>query len=291
LGLPKRFAVHSKAFGSTGVSLPVIGQGTWDSPESGARRTEAIRALRRGIDLGMTHLDTAEMYGSGEVERLLGEAIQGIPRDRVFLTSKVLPSNATYERTIEACERSLQNLGVDHLDLYLLHWPSHVPLRETMRALAELVRRGKTRFVGVSNFEIDEMYEARELLGKIPLACNQVLYHLKERGIEHDLIPAASDAGIAIVAYTPFGRGAFPRASSASGAALERVAAKHDATVRQVILAFLTRHPDVFTIPKASSVAHVEENAAAGDLHLDEADIAAIDGAFPLGPQGPLATL
>lgn len=231
------------------------------------------------------------MYGSGAVERLLGEALAGIARESVFVTSKVLPSNASYERTIEACERSLQNLGMDYLDLYLLHWPSHIPLRETMRAMADLVRAGKTRFVGVSNLETQEMLEARNLLGDIPLACNQVLYHLKERGVEHRLIPAAKDAGIAIVAYTPFGRGAFPRASSPAGAALERVAAKHNATARQVILAFLTREANVFTIPKASSVAHVEENAAAGDLYLDESDVAAIDAAFPLGRAGPLATL
>jgi len=283
--------VQRKRFGRTGVDLPSIGQGTWNSPESGPRKAEAIRAIRRGIQLGMTHLDTAEMYGSGAVERLLGEALAGIARESVFVTSKVLPSNASYERTIEACERSLQNLGMDYLDLYLLHWPSHIPLRETMRAMADLVRAGKTRFVGVSNLETQEMLEARNLLGDIPLACNQVLYHLKERGVEHRLIPAAKDAGIAIVAYTPFGRGAFPRASSPAGAALERVAAKHNATARQVILAFLTREANVFTIPKASSVAHVEENAAAGDLYLDESDVAAIDAAFPLGRAGPLATL
>jgi diketogulonate reductase-like aldo/keto reductase len=283
--------MQHKVFGATGVSLPVIGQGTWDMPESGARKTEAIRAIRRGIELGMTHLDTAEMYGSGAVERLLGEAIAGISRKTLFVASKVLPSNASYKGTIEACERSLSNLRLDYLDLYMLHWPSHVPLTETMRALGDLVHAGKTRFVGVSNFDVDEMLEARELLGDIPLACNQVLYHLRKRGIEHRLIPAARAADIAIVAYTPFGRGEFPRASSPGGAALERIATKHGATPRQVILAFLTREPNVFTIPKASSVAHVEENARAGDLHLDPKDIEAIDAAFPAGPQGPLATL
>jgi diketogulonate reductase-like aldo/keto reductase len=283
--------MQRKLFGPAGIALPVIGQGTWNVPESGARRAEAIRAMRRGIELGMTHIDTAEMYGSGAAERLIAEALRGIPRDRVFVTSKVLPTNASYERTIEACEHSLQNLGTSYLDLYLLHWPSHVPLRETMRALVERVHRGMTRFVGVSNFELDEMIQARELLGDVPLACNQVLYHLKERSIEHRLIPAAQDAGIAIVAYTPFGRGAFPRASSAAATALERVAETHHATARQVILAFLTRESNVFTIPKASSVSHVEENAAAGDLHLDERDVATIEAAFPLGREGPLATL
>ncbi|HUN29010.1 MAG TPA: aldo/keto reductase [Alphaproteobacteria bacterium] len=283
--------MQHKAFGATDVALPVIGQGTWDMPESGARKTEAIRAIRRGIELGMTHLDTAEMYGSGAVERLLGEAIAGIARESVFVASKVLPSNASYRGTIEACERSLKNLRLDHLDLYMLHWPSQVPLRETMRALGDLVHAGKTRFVGVSNFDVDEMLEARELLGEIPLACNQVLYHLRERGIEHRLIPAARAANVAIVAYTPFGRGGFPRPSSAGGAVLERVAAKHGATPRQVILAFLTREPNAFTIPKASSVAHVQENAGAGDLRLDASDVEAIDAAFPVGRVGPLATL
>ena len=283
--------MQRKAFGATGVSLPVIGQGTWDMPESGARKTEAIRAIRRGIELGMTHLDTAEMYGSGAVERLLGEAVAGFARETLFVASKVLPSNATYKGTIEACERSLNNLRLDFLDLYMLHWPSHIALRETMRALGDLVRAGKTRFVGVSNFDVEEMLEARELLGEIPLVCNQVLYHLRERGIEHRLIPAAREANVAIVAYTPFGRGRFPGNSNTGAGTLERVAAKYDATPRQVILAFLTRESNVFTIPKASSVAHVEENAGAGDLQLDADDIAAIDAAFPAGREGPLATL
>ncbi|HTV91793.1 MAG TPA: aldo/keto reductase [Verrucomicrobiae bacterium] len=283
--------MQRKPFGATGVDVPVIGQGTWDMPESGARKAEAIRAIRRGIELGMTHLDTAEMYGSGAVERLLGEAIAGVERETLFVASKVLPSNAGYKGTIQACERSLKNLRLDYLDLYMLHWPSHVPLHETMRALGDLVHAGKTRFAGVSNFDVEEMLEARELLGEIPLACNQVLYHLRERAVEHRLIPAARTANVAIVAYTPFGRGQFPRGSSAGGAVLERVAAKHAATPRQVILAFLTREPNVFTIPKASSVAHVEENAGAGELQLDAEDIAAIDAAFPVGRDRPLATL
>jgi diketogulonate reductase-like aldo/keto reductase len=283
--------MRSHSFDHSGIALPVIGQGTWDMPEHGARRADAIRAIRRGVELGMTHLDTAEMYGAGEVERLLGEAIAPIRRDAIFVASKVLPSNATYKGTIDACERSLRNLGLEHLDLYMLHWPSSVPLRETMRALGDLVHAGKTRFVGVSNFDVDEMLEARELLSEIPLACNQVLYHLRERGIKHRLIPAARAAGVAIVAYTPFGRGRFPGATSNGGAVLGRVAQKHGATLRQVILAFLTREPNLFTIPKASTIAHVQENASAGDLLLDDEDIAAIDAAFPVGREGPLATL
>jgi diketogulonate reductase-like aldo/keto reductase len=281
----------TKPFGRTGVALPVIGQGTWDVPEHGARRQEVIRTLRRGIELGMTHVDTAEMYGSGEVEKIVGEAVTGIPREQLFITGKVLPSNASYDGVMKACERSLRRLRVSYLDLYLLHWPSRVPLEETMQAFAALVEHGKTRFVGISNFDTGEMLEAGRLLGKIPLACNQVLYHLNERGIEHDVIPRAREAGVAIVAYTPFGRGRFPRGAVSEKGVLGRIARKHGATPRQVILAFLTREPNVFTIPKASTVAHVEENAGAGELVLDVEDLAEIDAAFPAGEPRPLEML
>jgi diketogulonate reductase-like aldo/keto reductase len=281
----------TKPFGGTGVALPAIGQGTWDVPEHGARRHEVIRTIRRGIELGLTHIDTAEMYGSGEVERILGEALAGTARDEVFVASKVLPSNASYDGVMKACERSLRRLRLAYLDLYLLHWPSSVPLKETMRAFAALIEQGKTRFVGVSNFDVGEMLDAQRLLGSIPLACNQVLYHLNERGIEHELVPRARESGIAIVAYTPFGRGRFPRGAVSEKGVLGRIARKHGATPRQVILAFLTREPNVFTIPKASSVAHVEENAAAGSLMLDAEDLAQIDAAFPVGAPRPLEML
>jgi diketogulonate reductase-like aldo/keto reductase len=271
--------------------LPVIGQGTWDIPERGSARKDAIAAIRRGIELGMRHLDTAEMYGSGRVEEILGEAIRPFERDTLFITSKVLPSHADFKGTIAACERSLQRLGLEYLDLYLLHWPSEYPLEETMGALEELHKRGKTRFVGVSNFDEEEMARAASLLRSVPLACNQVLYHLKERGVERRLIPAARAAGIAIVAYTPFGRGAFPRDAAKPNGVLGRIAHKHGVTPRAAILAFLTRERNVFTIPKASTVAHVEENASAGALQLDEEDLAAIDAAFPVGDDGPLAML
>jgi diketogulonate reductase-like aldo/keto reductase len=279
-----------KPFGTTGVDLPVIGQGTWNMPESGAARREAQRAIERGIELGMTHLDTAEMYGAGAVEEFLGEAIRGIPREKLFIATKVLPSNASYQGTLDAAQRSLKRLRCDYLDLYLLHWPGSDPLEETMQALEALVERGATRFVGVSNFETDSMLEAASYLRAVPLACNQVLYHLGERGIEHELIPTADQRGIAIVAYTPFGRGGFLRTAKGRGV-LESVARKHGATPRQVALAFLTREQNVFAIPKAAQVAHVEENAAAGSLTLDAGDIDAIDEAFPRGRAGPLATL
>lgn len=283
--------MRKKYFGPTGLELPVIGQGTWDIPESGRALEEAKRAIRRGIELGMTHLDTAEMYGAGAVETILGEAITGIHRDTLFITSKVLPGNARYDATLQACERSLRRMKLEYFDLYLLHWPSDTPLEETMRALADLVRQGKTRFVGVSNFDVDDMFEAAKYLGDVPLACNQVLYHLKERGPEHRLIPEARKANIAIVGYTPFGRGRFPREAAAHDGVLGRIASKYDATPRQIVLAFLTRDENVFTIPKASNVEHVEQNAAAGDIVLDDEDIRAIDEAFPIGRERPLATL
>lgn len=283
-------AMRCKAFGLTGIDLPVIGQGTWDMPESGARLAEARRAIRRGVELGMTHLDTAEMYGSGRVEELLGETIAGLPRERLFITSKVLPTNATYQGTLRACERSLRRLKLQYLDCYLLHWPGAHPLEETMRALERLVKDGKARFVGVSNVDADEMMRAQSYLNDVPLACNQVLYHLGERGIEHRLVPVARERGIAVIAYTPFGRWQFARDATAM-AVLERIARHRGATVRQVILAFITREPNVFAIPKAARVDHMEENAAAGDLALGRDEIEAIDAAFPVGTPGPLATL
>ena len=279
-----------KPFGTTGVDLPVIGQGTWNMAESGSARREARRAIERGVELGMTHLDTAEMYGAGAVEEFLGEVIRGIAREKLFIATKVLPSNASYQGTLDAAQRSLERMRCDYLDLYLLHWPGSYPLEETMQALEALVELGTTRFIGVSNFETDSMLEAASHLRAVPLACNQVLYHLGERGIEPELIPAARQRGIAIVAYTPFGRGGFLRTATGRGV-LESVARKHGATPRQVALAFLTREQNVFAIPKAAQVAHVEENAAAGSLKLDAGDIVAIDEAFPRGRAGPLATL
>ncbi len=282
--------VRYAAFGRTGVDLPVIGQGTWNMAESGAGLKEAQRALRRGIELGMVHLDTAEMYGAGRVEERLGEAIRGLARERLFIATKVLPENASYRGTLAAADRSLSRLKCDYVDLYLLHWPGSHPLEETMQALERLVEQGKTRFIGVSNFDSHEMIEAASYLRAVPLACNQVLYHLCERGIEHALVPAAREREIAVVAYTPFGRGRFLR-SGAGRRALERIALEHQATLRQVVLAFLTRERGLFAIPKAGRVEHVEENAAAGALELDENEIAEIERAFPRGELGPLATL
>jgi len=282
--------MQTKAFGPQRVPVAVIGQGTWDFPESGARCDGAIAALRRGIELGLTHIDTAEMYGSGRVEEIVGKAIAGVPRSRLFLTTKVLPSNATYKGTLSACERSLRRLGTDYLDLYLLHWPSSHPLEETMRALETLVEQGKTRCIGVSNFDVDEVREAQSCLRAVPLACDQVLYHLKERGVEARLLPYCTQEEIALVGYTPFGRGRFPRKECEPQGTIGRIAAARGKTPRQVILNFLTRHPDAFAIPKASRAEHVEENADAVGWQLSAEEIAAIDAAFPVH-DGPLATL
>lgn len=280
----------TKPFGATGADVAAIGQGTWDLPESGARRQDAIRALRRGVELGMTHIDTAEMYGGGRVEEILGEAIAGIPREKLFLTSKVLPSNASYKGTIAACDRSLSRANVDYFDLYLLHWPSSFALEETMRALEALVQQGKTRFIGVSNFDVDEVREAQSYLSSEPLACDQILYHLKERGAEARLIPYCREQRIAVVGYTPFGRGRFPRKEAEPDGLIGRMASKYGKTPRQIILNFLTREPNVFAIPKASRIEHVEENAGAVGWQLDAEDVAALDAAFPVH-DGPLATL
>ncbi len=280
----------SKPFGRTGESLPVIGQGTWDIPESGTHLEEAVSALQRGVELGMTHIDTAEMYGTGKVEEILGRALRGIPREKVFLTSKVLPANASYEGTIRACERSLKRMGLEYLDLYLLHWPGSHPIEETMRALETLVQQGKTRFIGVSNFDVEELRDAQAALRNTSLACNQVLYHLNERGMEARVLPYCREQGIAIVGYTPFGRGRFPRAQAQPDGVLGRIASRHAKTPRQVILNFLTRDPDLFAIPKASNAAHVEENAGGAGWQLTAEERAEIDAAFPV-KDGPLASL
>jgi diketogulonate reductase-like aldo/keto reductase len=269
-----------RLFGPTGVAVPVIGQGTWNIEGSRDQETRAVEALRAGIDLGLTHIDTAEMYGRGRAEALVGEAIRG-RRDEVFLVSKVLPSNASYAGTLRACERSLSHLGTDHLDLYLLHWEGSHPITETMRAMERLIDEGRILFAGVSNFDVPKLEEARAAMRNHPLAANQVLYHLGERGIERTVIPYCHQHGIAVVGYTPFGQDAFPRPLSKGGRVLTSVAQHHKRTVRQVILNFLVRLPNVFTIPKSSNVKHTRENAGGGDWTLPAEDLAAIDHVFP----------
>lgn len=270
----------TRPFGWTGVAVPIIGQGTWMIEGSRDAERRAVEALRLGFDLGMTHVDTAEMYGSGRAEELVAEAIDG-RREQVFLASKVLPSNASYDGTMRACDRSLGRLRTGYLDLYLLHWASSHPLRDTMRAMETLVAEGKVRHVGVSNFDVDEVKAAQAALRTVRLACNQVLYHLGDRGIERRLIPYCASQEIAVVAYSPFGQKAFPSPRSAGGKVLAAVGARHGRTARQVALNFLTRHANVFTIPKASRLEHVRENAGGAGFVLDADDLAAIEGAFP----------
>jgi diketogulonate reductase-like aldo/keto reductase len=269
-----------RQFGNTKREVSVIGQGTWYI-DQGHRKT-AVAALRRGLDLGMTHIDTAEMYGDAEL--VIAEAIQG-RRDEAFLVSKVLPSNASRRGTITACERSLARLKTDRLDCYLLHWRGSYPLSETVAAFDDLMRAGKILSWGVSNFDADDLDDMLEVAGPGKIACNQVLYHLKERAIEHAVIPWCKRHGVAVVAYSPFGHDDFPDARSKSGQVLAAIAEAHGATPRQVALSFLTRDPSVFAIPKASSPEHAAENATAGDLELRDDEIAALDKAFPRGPK------
>ncbi len=273
--------MQTRKFGLKGPNVSVIGQGTWYL-DRGDRKA-AIAALRRGIDAGMTHIDTAEMYGDAEL--VIADAIAGLPREKLFLVSKVLPSNASRRGTITACERSLKRLRTDHLDCYLLHWRGSYPFRETVAAFEELVSSGKIRSWGVSNFDEDDLDELFDVAGAGRIACNQVLYHLQERAIEHAVIPWCERNGVAVVAYSPFGHDDFPSARSRGGEVLQAIADAHKATTRQVALAFLTRAPSVLAIPKAGSADHAAENAAAGDFNLSAADIAALDKAFPRGPK------
>jgi len=272
--------LKQKKFGN-GPDVSVIGQGTWYL-DRGDRKA-AVAALRRGIETGMTHIDTAEMYGDAEL--VIADAIVGLPREKLFLVSKVLPSNASRRGTVTACERSLKRLKTDHLDCYLLHWRGSYPFEETVAAFDELVVAGKIRSWGVSNFDSDDLDELLDVAGEGKIACNQVLYHLQERAIEHAVIPWCEQHGVAVVAYSPFGHDDFPSARSRGGEVLQTISDAHKATPRQVALAFLTRAPSVLAIPKASSAEHAADNAAAGRLSLSAAEIAALDKAFPRGPK------
>jgi diketogulonate reductase-like aldo/keto reductase len=258
----------------------VIGQGTWYIDRGD--RKNAVAALRRGLDLGMTHIDTAEMYGDAEL--VIAEAIAG-RRDEVFLVSKVLPSNASRRGTIVACERSLKRLKTDRLDCYLLHWPGSYPLADTVAGFEELVSGGKIRSWGVSNFDVDDLSELSSVADDGRIACNQVLYHLQERAIEHAVIPWCKQNNVAVVAYSPFGHSDFPSPHSKAGQVLQTIADALGASPRQVALAFLIRDPAVFAIPKASSVEHAADNAAAGQLRLSADEIAQLEKVFPRGPK------
>jgi diketogulonate reductase-like aldo/keto reductase len=274
--------MERRPFGVGGPPVPVLGIGTWMMEQD--PRSAAVAAIRRAVELGMTHVDTAEMYGSGRVEEIVGEAIRGI-REKVFLVSKVLPSNASFKGTIQACERSLQHLGTESLDCYLLHWSSSHPLPETLRGFEKLRTEGKIRSYGVSNFDVEGMEKAVSIAGPGKIVCNQVLYNLEERTVEHALLPWCENRGIAVVAYSPLGARRFPESS-----VLREIAAARHATPRQLALAFLVRRPSVFAIPKTSSLAHLEENAGASSIRLSDDEVRAIEAAFPPGPWQGLAT-
>lgn len=259
----------------SGENIPMLGQGTWHMGENRQRRAQEIEALVTGIRQGMTLIDTAEMYGDGAAEELVGEAIRDFRKD-VFIVSKVLPHHATRAGTIEACERSLARLGTDRIDLYLLHWRGMVPLEETLAGFQHLMRLGKIRYWGVSNFDVTDMEELTELTDGAGFATNQVLYNPMRRGVEYDLLPWCDERNIPVMAYSPIEEGRLIRAS-----VLQTIAARHKVTPAQIALAWVLRHRRIIAIPKAARPEHVKENRKAVDIELTQDDLAELDGAFP----------
>ena len=262
----------------SGEAVPTLGQGTWYMGESGRKRAEEVRALQLGLDLGMSLIDTAEMYADGGAEEVTGAAIKG-RRDGVFLVSKVLPSNGSRTATIAACEQSLKRLGTDRIDLYLLHWRGTYALEDTLTGFEALHKSGKIRHWGVSNFDVRDMEDLLKA-GGAAVAANQVLYNLGRRGIEHDLLPWSGRHGVPIMAYSPIDQGRL-----LGDRTLRQIAAAHSATPAQIALAFVLSRPGVIAIPKSSNADHVRENAGAAEITLSDADLRALDAAFP-PPQG-----
>lgn len=258
----------------SGETVPALGQGTWKMGDYERKRADEVNALKAGIDLGLTLIDTAEMYADGVSEEITGEAIAG-RRDEVFLVSKVLPSHASHEQTIRACERSLKRLGTDRIDLYLLHWRGGYGLDDTVSGFEALQQAGKIRHWGVSNFDVDDMEELLSLGGKA-VATNQVLYNLSRRGIEYDLLPWQQRHKVPVMAYSPIEQGRL-----ASHRDLKRIADAHGKTPAQIALAFVLAQPNVIAIPKAGTVEHVRQNAEAADILLTPEDAAALNAAFP----------
>jgi diketogulonate reductase-like aldo/keto reductase len=258
----------------SGETVPALGQGTWQMAETASRRKQEIEALRLGVELGMTLVDTAEMYGEGAAEELVAEALAG-ERARLFLVSKVYPHNASRQGVVAACERSLRRLKTDRLDLYLLHWRGSVPLEETVAGFEELRRSGKVRHWGVSNFDTDDMEELLQVRGGENCAANQVLYNVTRRGPEFDLIPWMTKHRMPLMAYSPIEQGRLPR-----GGVLQRIAQKYGASPFQIALAWLLQKPDVIAIPKASSLDHVRDNHRALEIRLGPEDLDAIDAEF-----------
>lgn len=267
-------------FFSHPTPLAAIGQGTWYMGENAGLRRQEINALQRGIDLGLTLIDTAEMYAQGGAELVVGEAIRG-RRDEVYLVSKVYPWNAGGQKAQMACEASLKRLGTDYLDLYLLHWRGNIPFEETIAAMESLMAQGKIGRWGVSNLDADDMQALWKLKGGQGCATNQVLYHLGSRGIEYDLLPWCAERYLPVMAYCPLAQAGRLRDDLMNHAVVNAIARNKGITVAQVLLAWAIRNPDVLAIPKASSIAHVEENAAAREVKLTAQEVALLDGAFP----------
>jgi diketogulonate reductase-like aldo/keto reductase len=273
----------------SGRVAPVLGQGTWGMGEDRAERRAEVAALRLGLDLGMTLIDTAEMYGEGGAEEVVSEVIAG-HRSEVYLVSKVYPHNASRRGAVAACDRSLRRLGTDYLDLYLIHWRGSIPLVETLEAFQALKRAGKILDDGISNFDLEEMEEVIALPGGNEIATNQVLYNLAQRGIEWDLLPRCRQLGIPVMAYSPIEHAAVEQKKLLGNPVVRGIAARHGATPAQIVLAWLLQRDCVIVIPKASNPAHIRENRAALDLGLTRRDLIELDQAFP-PPRGkvPLA--
>lgn len=258
-----------------------LGMGTWQLAENRSPGAEERRALSFGIENGLTLIDTAEMYGSGSSENMVGEVIRTVRRDTLYLVSKVYPQNASLKKMKEACRASLRRLGTDYLDLYLLHWRGNIPLRETVAAFEELRREGSILRWGVSNFDTADMEELWGTPGGQACAANQVLYHMASRGVEYDLAPWLSSHGVPLMAYSPLAHGERYRSAIANSTQLREIAARHGVSVYQIMLAFLARQQNVVSIPKASSVKHVAENLASLNIRLTEQDLHQLDDAFP----------
>ncbi len=263
-----------------GTLLPAIGQGTWNMGDDASRRTEEIAALQAGIDAGMTLIDTAEMYGEGRSEELIGEAIRG-RRDEVFLVSKVYPHHAGGKKLVQSCEQSLKRLGTDHLDLYLLHWRGRIPLQETVEGMQRLIEDGKIRRWGVSNLDVDDMNELMRIKGAEQCAVNQVLYHLGSRGIEYDLLPWQQEHRMPVMAYSPLAQAGSLRRELIQHPVVQQIADEQDAKPFQIMLSWCIRSGSVMAIPKASTVEHASSNAEAANIKLSEQQLRQLDEAFP----------
>lgn len=270
-----------------GVVLPAIGQGTWYMGENPGHRRAEVSALRAGVDLGLTLIDTAEMYADGGAEEVVGEALDGL-RERVFLVSKVYPWNAGGQKAIAACEASLRRLKTDYLDLYLLHWSGNFSFAETVGAMETLIAQGKIRRWGVSNLDVDDMQALWQVPGGKQCATNQVLYHLASRGIEYDLLPWCQQRQLPVMAYSPLAQAGRLRSGLLNHPVVNEIAHAHSASAAQILLAWVISHQGVMAIPKAASVEHVQQNAAALSMTLSAQELAALDNAYP-APKGKTA--